>query len=158
MVALKVINTKGFMGALLKKEVFDNFQLREAAITTFASFEIQGILNKSHFENPEEISRNYCLWSEIKAFAFEIIKGNKLPKSIKIVFSAGEELIAEISDNASALFINIIFENNEVIIITGTSLKTFSLDKSVEFLWDEWVCSFFEKNGLSLSEQEFIEE
>ena len=158
MLALKIINTKEFMNALLKKEVFDNFQLREATIATFVSFEIHGGINKSYFENPQEINKDYCLWRDVKHFAFEMIKGNRLPKSIKIVFSADEDIISQISNNASALFINLTFENNEVTLITGISYKTFTMDKSVEFLWDQWVKTFFEENGIHLSEIEYIEE
>ncbi|MPN41223.1 hypothetical protein SDC9_188765 [bioreactor metagenome] len=90
----------------------------------------------------------------LKPHVFELIKGNRLPKSIKIVFSADDSLLHSISPEASALFINVNFENNRLGIITGSSLKNFTLNKTVEFMWDEWVINFLEGNKISISAPE----
>lgn len=154
MLVSNVNNTKEFMAMLLKKDTFDAFQVREVIITTFTTFEIRCNLNKDFFETEEEITRKFCLWSELKPHVFELIKGNRLPKSIKIVFSANDTLLQSISPEASALFINVNFENNRLGVITGSSLKNFTLNKTVEFIWDEWVINFLEGNKISISAPE----
>lgn len=154
MLVTNVNNTKEFMAMLLKKDIFDTFEVREVIITTFTTFEIRCNLNKDFFNSEEELSRKYCLWSELKPYVFELIKGNKLPKSIKIVFSANDALLQAINLEASALFINIAFENNHLGIITGSSLKNFTLSKAVEFMWDEWVINFLEGHKISISAPE----
>ncbi len=79
-----VTNTKKFMSMLLKENVFDLFELRNITITTFSTFEIDGRLNKDYFENKDEIKADFCKWSDVKPFAFEIIKGNRLPKCLNL--------------------------------------------------------------------------
>jgi len=153
MLVARVENTKDFMSQLLKKEVFNSFQVRTLSITTFTTFDINGVLNKPYLDNFNE-ERNYCLWNELQPYALEIIKGNKSPKHIKIVFSAGNHLINIVSPKASALFININFDENRLIVTSGLSLKTFELDKSIEFIWDEWVNQFFHRNGINFLEIE----
>ena len=49
MTIYKALNIKAFMNALLKSDVFDNFELREININTFASFSING--KKAEEEN-----------------------------------------------------------------------------------------------------------
>lgn len=154
MLVTNVNNTKEFMAMLLKKDIFDAFQVREVLITTFTTFEIHGNLNKDFFDTEEEIDRKFCVWRELKPYVFELIKGNRLPKSIKIVFSADEPLLEAISPEASALFVNISFENNRLGIITGSSLKNFTLSKTVEFMWDDWVIRFLESHKIKISAPE----
>ena len=67
---------------------------------------------------------------------------------MKIILSPSDEATAKIHTNAAALFINIIFENGKLSIITGSSEKMFSLDKAVEHSWDEYAARFFKHNGI----------
>lgn len=150
-----VTNTKKFMAMLLKENVFDLFELRNITITTFSTFEIDGRLNKDYFENKDDIKGDFCKWKDVKPFAFEIIKGNRLPKFIKLVLSADNETVSKISPQASALFINITFENNEITIITGSSTKTFTMDKRIDFMWDEYVEEFFINSKTPVSTQAY---
>jgi hypothetical protein len=153
MLVYNVNNTKKFMSLLLKSDIFDSLEIRNAVITTFTSFEISGKINKDFFDEENLPQRDYCLWKEIKPFAFEIIKGKHMPKFIKLVFAATEELKEKISPDSSVLFLNITFENNAVTVITGSSTKTFTMDKSGEYAWDEYVNEFFEKNNIAVSTQ-----
>lgn len=145
MTIFKAENNKAFMAALLKSNIFDNFFLREITIHTFASFSING--KKTESEN-----NDYCTWEEIKPFAFEVIKGNKLPKLIKIIFSLNPDSVLSV-DGATALFLNVTYENDSISIITGISTKTFTLDRSNEYAFDEYIKEFFANNNISVSTQ-----
>lgn len=148
MTIYKALNIKSFMNALLKSSVFDKFQLREITVNTFASFSING--KKFGTETTE-----YCSWEEIKPYAFNIIKGNKLPGLIKIIFSLEPDSIGFGSSGASALFLNITYENDSISCITGISMKNFSLDRSVEYAFDEYILDFFSNNNISVSTQAY---
>lgn len=141
MLAITIHDTKEFMALLLKGKTFDDLRLRQLDVTTFTFFQISGQRNKEFYPAEEQGSciDRFCLWSEIKPFALQVIKGNKLPKAIKIIFSLGEKETASFSEKASALFLNVTFEQNTITCTTGCSQKNFSLDKSLDYDWDQWV-------------------
>lgn len=150
MVLLEMTDTKDFMTGLLKNNIFDDFLLRQLNVHTFTQFEILGILDKDYFTPQQQntINRKYCLWSEIKPFAFEIIKGKTLPKLIKIVFSLDDDTMQSLSSNASAMFLNVTFENNTITCSTGCSQLNFSLDRILIETWDNWILDFFTQNHI----------
>lgn len=155
MLVFNIVNVKGFMSDLLKNSTFDLFEVRLVNIQTFTTFEINGILDKDFFtlDEQDELHRNYCLWSEIKPFAFQMIKGSRLPKTIKLIFSVSNKEMVEICEKASAMFLNITFENGIITCMTGSSQKDFSFDKSVEYSWDAYVNEFFSKNNIMINSQ-----
>ena len=52
----------------------------------------------------------------------------------------------------NGLYLNIKFENNDLIYTTGTSIKVFSLDKSLDQLWDERAKAFMRQKGIAVEE------
>lgn len=164
MISLKIIDVKAFMSKLLITNTFDHFLLYELDINTFNQFHIDGKLNKEFYSNDElEIldERSYSQWSEIKPYAFNIIKGNKLPILIKIVFSLSSENIEKVirqsgismkRDDINGLFMNVKYEKENLYIITGTSIKTFNLDKTLDQVWDGYVKSFFKHYEIAVEE------
>ncbi len=164
MVSLKILDVKTFMSSLLIQTTFDNFQLSELELATYNQFKIAGRLNKSWYSN-EELEqldgREYSKWSELKPVAFQLIKGNKTPSSFKIVFLLSRENIEKLlskmgntfsGEDIDNLFLNIRFEKDILTIITGTSMKTFSLNKSLEQEWDQNVKAFLKKNEIVFEE------
>ena len=49
------------------------------------------------------------------------------------------------ADQVAGLYLNIRYENGVLSCITGTSLKVFTLDKRLEYEWDETVRQYFKK-------------
>ena len=136
MLALSVSDVKGFMVKLLKEEVFDDFQLRNAVINAFARFEIYGA------------NEDGCaLWGVVRPHVYSIIKGDRLPKNIKIIL--GKEMRQDGADSPDSLFVNIHFEDGKVNLTTGISKKGFSLDKSDDERWDTQVIRFLEDNEVT---------
>ena len=90
MISLRIKNTKTFMSHLLVKDTFDNFLLSEADIKTSCSHSIDGQINRAFYsdeewETLEGDARRYELWLNQKPFCFSLIKGSKVPSSMKIV-------------------------------------------------------------------------
>lgn len=163
MQGIQIEDTKTFMSKLLIKDTFNAFRTHEVSLTTFATFNIIGNLNSDFFDSDELMNlrdTDYALWDKIKPIMYSLIKGNKLPHSFKIVFSMLPENTAKIihnngininPDDVSGLFVTIKYENDSVTIITGTSLKVFTMDKSLEQVWDKSFCDFLKANEIPFS-------
>ena len=161
MVGLSVVDIKYFMAGMLTGQLFDKFYLRDGEIQTFTEFRLGGFLNRPYFDTEEREAlngREYTLWSEIRPFAFQIIKGHKLPVRFKFVFQLSDEhmdwffehhpLPVKRSD-VSGLFMNITYEHQKLICTSGVSYRTFIMDKSLEQCWDDTVCQFFKQNHIA---------
>lgn len=151
MIALKLTNRKVFMKHLLLLETFDHFFFIEGEITTFSKFTIDGYLQKAFFEEEAKPVHEFAFWKQVREFCFSIIKGKRTPLDFKFIFSLSPENIAKLisqnqldfqPDSVQGLYLNIRFDGNELQCITGTSLKTFSMDKSLETAWDKMVQKF----------------
>ena len=150
MLALTISNDelKNFMGKLLKEETFAAFEVRSAEISMHFNIEIDGLLNKSLLPEDEIPRRNYILWEEARPLVFDFIKGKVKPKSIKVVLSLPAEDVERLHKNASAYFINILFENDSIMITTAASEKVFSMDKSVISSFNDYVVEFLSRTGI----------
>lgn len=156
MISIKINDVSNFMNQLLINELFDTFLLSDGEITTANSFTINGRVNKS-FYSEDELNNieNFIPWKNIKHICFEIIKGKKVPSKMKFVFTAPssnyEKILSESGatfnvNDIGGLYLHIYFENNEITCITGTSLNTFSLDKTLDSYWDNLIFKFLSTN------------
>ena len=152
MIALKLTNRKLFMKHLLLTETFDHFLFIEGEITTFSKFSIDGYLQKSFFEDTEQPNVDFSFWKQIRNYCFSIIKGKQTPLNFKFIFSLSPENTARLitqnqldfhPEDVQGLYLNIRFDGTDLLCITGTSLKTFSMDRSLEQAWDKMVQKFF---------------
>ena len=165
MISLTITEVKAFMGKLLTQATFDFFLLKEMELSTFMNFTINGQLNEA-FYSKEELeergdNRHNALWSEVRSVAYSMIKGNRTPLSLKIVFQLPrplcEELVQESggrikSEEVGGLYLNVRFDKNELHLITGTAIKTFTLDKTLEQEWDLWVKKMLKEQGIIFEE------
>ncbi|NLL01080.1 MAG: hypothetical protein GX271_10525 [Clostridiales bacterium] len=164
MISLKIEEVKTFMGMLLANTMFDELILKEMELQTFTNFHVSGQFHENFFSQEELEERGKekaVLWGEIRGIAFSIIRGQKSPLLMKIVFQLpsdqSDKLVESLggrirSEDVGGLFMNIRFEKNELHIITGTAIKTFSLDKTLEIEWDRWVKGFLSSRGIIYEE------
>lgn len=151
MIALKLTSVKDFMSHLLLSETFDNFLFIEGEIVTFNTFTIDGYIQKDFFPE-EDPPGEYSLWKSLREYCFTLIKGRKTPLSFKFIFSLSPKNIARLitqnsldytPDQVQGLYLNIRYDGTTLQCITGTSLKTFTMDKSLEQSWDTMVQKYF---------------
>ena len=160
MVALKIEEQKTFTAGLFLGELFDRFLVREANITTFNSFTIDGRVRHGYYSD-EELEENqieeFSAWKVLKPFCFSLIKGKRLPESFRIVFMLspdGKEKFVEsrvpvmAPDSVGGLYLNVLYENSEMTVVTGMSLNIFTMDKTLEREWDESVKQFLKKPNI----------
>ena len=161
MVSLKVVDVKACMNKLLLQNVFDNFLVSEVEVNMANRHVIQGELNKSFLCNDELEAlngRQYSTWSEIRPMVLQLMKGNRTPTSFKMVFilskSNTEHVIEKNGlpfryEDLGGLFLNIRFDSNGLYFITGTSIKVFTLDKTLDQVWDKDVRTFLKYHEIA---------
>lgn len=158
MIALNLNNVKNCMAHLLLKETFDHFLFIEGEIVTANTFTIDGYIQKKFFSESAEDIPDYSSWKDLRDYCFSIIKGKRTPLSFKFIFSMAPAAISELIASASldiqpeevqGLYLNIRFDGEHLTCITGTSFKTFNLDKTLEKAWDKEVQNFFETHGIA---------
>lgn len=164
MIALHIADIKGFMDKLLLKNVFDNFFLTELEINTFVKFKIKGHLNHNFFSSDEIEqlnSRGFAKWSEIRPYALQIVKGNKAPVSFQIVLQLSHENVEKMikstgvpinQEDVTGLYMHFKFEEGQLHIITGTGVKTFTLDKTLDKEWDDMTKKFLKHHEIVYEE------
>ena len=155
MLALRILDLKDFTGKLFIGEMFQHFSFVEASFTTFVTYTLDGQLHKEFFDSEQKPMRTYCLWEDVQAQCFSIIKGKRTPLNFKIVFQLSssnvEKLLSQSGialkpEDIYGLYLNCQFDGKQLLCTTGTSLKIFTLDKQLDRVWDEMVRKFFRKN------------
>ncbi|MDD3221781.1 MAG: hypothetical protein EOM34_04355 [Clostridia bacterium] len=162
MIGLSILDIKNFMAGILTGTMFDKFYLCDGEIQTFTEFHLGGLLNRPYFDSEEWEAfggRELCLWSEVKPFAFQLIKGHKLPVRFKLVFQLSKENTQWLleknkppvrEEDIGGLFMNITYEHQKVTCTSGLSYKTFVMDKTLEQCWDDTVRQFFKQNHITV--------
>ena len=160
MIYIKINNLKDFTAKLLAGTTFDQLELVEAQIMTHSTFSINGKTNEAFFDDSADTPENtYNKWSLLRPICYEIIKGRSLPTFFKIVMRMDESFVQKITSQTEGytgtdidgLFINIRYENGALSITTGTSLKTFTLDKTLEKNYDRFILDYLEQNSIDFS-------
>ena len=124
-------------------------------------YHLDGQLHKEFFDSEQKPMRTYCLWEDVQAQCFSIIKGKRTPLNFKIVFQLSssnvEKLLSQSGialkpEDIYGLYLNCQFDGKQLLCTTGTSLKIFTLDKQLDRVWDEMVRKFFRKNQVALED------
>lgn len=150
----EIEDIKSFMNELLVNEKYDSFYLYEIRLKTSLDYYISGKINKEFYDTEEEREElyDYVSWGEVKHTVFELIKGNRLPISFKVILMFNRENIERIiemnnlpirPEDVSNLSMNIYYEDGNLLVTTGSSLKIFTLDKTLEHLWDDTVGKYY---------------
>ncbi len=159
MISLRIKQNKVFMNKMLIGNLFSSFLLEEAVIQTYNLFTIDGHIAKEFYGDDEEKNIQYPLstWDSMQKICLDLIKGHLTPLGFKFVLHLKPEAVDNLlrkhdialTSNDLSLVLNIRFgeiqTGESVITITsGASIKTFTLDKSYETIWDNAVCKMFD--------------
>ena len=160
MTAFQIEDIRGFTSQLFVKETFDSFLLKEAKVVTYNSFSIDGRIRHGYFTE-EELEENrieeYSYWRTIRPICFSLIRGKRLPESFHIILKLAPKDVCKVAgqsggavrgEDIEGMYLNIRYENRELACITGLTMKTFTMDKTMDGLWDETVKEFFRSKGI----------
>ena len=142
------------MNELLVNDKYDSFYLYEIRLKTSLDYYISGKINKEFFDTDDEMAdaEDYVNWGEVKQTIFDLIKGKRLPISFKIILMFNRDNIERLvemnnipinPEDVSNLSMNIYYEGGKLLVTTGTSLKVFTLDKTLEHIWDDTVGKYY---------------
>ncbi len=163
MIALHLLEVNDCMQKLLLSDTFDNFSFIDGSITTFATFTFDGFIHKEFYNTDEQETvtlknKEFATWGEIRDYCYHIIKGKNIPLSFKFVLSLSREHTGKLleyslpnlsNDAVQGLYLNFQYEKGELQCITGTSMKTFTLDKSLDHVWDDNAMKYLKQKGIT---------
>ena len=158
MIALSLTEVKECMSKLLLSETFDPFLFVEGEIMTYATFSIDGYLNKEFYEEGSAPEREYALWKDMREYCFSLIKGKRTPLSFKLVLGLSDANITKLiaqqgldfePEDVRGLYINLKYDGQKLQCVTGTAMNLFTLDKSLEQAWDVMVQKFFAQKEIA---------
>ena len=170
-----ILDTRSCMRELLLRETFDPFLLIEGEITTFNKFTLDGYIRRDFYEDqgsgegrtdvsertgdgdPTAREDDFSSWKVLREFCLSIMKGKRTPLDFKLVFSLSQRDIRRLIRSkeldfdpgiVQGLYLNFRFDGERLVCITGTSYRTFTMDKSLEQAFDQWVKEYFTGRGI----------
>lgn len=164
MIAFSIPDLKHFASKLFVQETFDAFEVMELSISTYNTFEINGRIQKDYYSEEELKERGiseFSLWKQLRPFCFSIIKGSRLPKSFRIVLMLPKRQLPEFlkesgvsfrEEEVQGLYMNIRYENGTLLCVSGTSMNSFTLDKTLDQAWDQKIRQFMHKEEIPFAE------
>lgn len=139
------------MQHLLLKPTFDSFSLIEGEVTTYNTFRIDGLIHKKFYEDPP--AKEYSSWGDLREFCFHIIRGKRTPLNFRFILSLPKENFEDFLINQDisslrpsdiqGLYLNFKYDGTDLQCTTGTSLNIFTMDKTLEGIWDNYAQKFF---------------
>ena len=158
MIALKITNVKNFMAKLLTQDVFQNFLLEEASITTYNTFIIDGHLMEAFYDTEEWKERahpeyEFSEWSTMRPVCFDLIKGKHTPLAFRLTLHLKPELMETVLDIAQtnvfpsqmkSFVLNIRYDRENLVLTSATAFQTFLMDKTPDMLWDTYLRKFLD--------------
>lgn len=166
MIALELPEVRIFMNKLLCTEIFDNFLLQEARIQGSISYHMEGALHAGFFSE-EELEQEHLTglpfipYGKVRTQCFDLIKGKRTPSFFKFVLllspvnlektlqQTGSSLTTQ---DVTAAFINLKFQNGKLLLTTGISYRTFTIDKSLDREWDALMKKFLKNHEIIFEE------
>ena len=144
MISIKINDINNFMQNLLVKDTFDSFLICSGEIITGSSFSFDGHINKAFFDKDEieNFTENFATWKNLRNICFEIIRGKKVPTRLKLVMAFPKVNYSKIVRELGSS----IAEENISGIYFNSSLKLFTMDKSLDNYWDKLISKFLESH------------
>ncbi|MCF0135030.1 MAG: hypothetical protein HUJ69_01240 [Lachnospiraceae bacterium] len=179
MKAFIVSDVRSFMRALLSEPLFKDWELRSAELSVLSHISIDGKINRDYLSDEEKQQHPspYLKWEEIQPRIRSLIQGGKTPTLMHITLALDPSRFRGMpTDTVESLLLQIRYEipgpgegtapsetagardrtdpqrEHRLTLITGVALKTFTLDKTPEKMWDESIPAFFKAHSIPLTE------
>jgi len=96
-------------------------------------------------------------WQRLRPYVSGLVKGSHSPVSFRIVLKMAPKGIEGVLKNSGSsftpdqvdgLFMNISYQDGKITCTSGTSMKTFTMDKSLDHAWDQMMLKFFDAKAI----------
>ncbi|MFI3208355.1 MAG: DUF5721 family protein [Eubacteriales bacterium] len=162
MIALQLLEVKDCMQKLLLSDSFDSFSFIDGSITTFATFTFDGYIHKNYYNTDEQESSNqeeavFSTWAKMRDYCYHVIKGKHTPLAFKFVLNLSTENTKKLLEHnlptqdptgIQGLYLNFQYDHGSLTCITGTSMKSFTMDKTLEHLWDDTAMKYLKQKDI----------
>ena len=160
MIALQIEHIRDLMNKLLLSQTFDRFLVSEASMTTFTTFTIDGQLHPEFYDADTILpgAETQTSWESIRPFCLSVFRGKRLPLAFHFILQLPHAEIPDLlfengltisEEDVFGLFLNIQYRNETLTVTTGSSLRVFSGDRSLDRAWDDRIRRFLEEAGIS---------
>ena len=161
--AYKITETGNFMTKLLSGRSFDSFLLEEASLSMQVTWPLDGRINKKFYpdeewEDPAVHPYPLVSWSEVRSRLRELIRGKKAPASLSIILQARPETVESLlkgagypnlTESVGGMALNVRYDGSEATLVSAISLKSFTMDKNADRIWDETVERYLASNEIA---------
>ena len=162
MIALRLSDKKTFMNQLLCSEIFDRFLLLEASVAKEATFSIDGRINASLYTKEELDEQNLSdakilPYAKLRPICYQLIRGSHTPVSFKFILMLSPQNTANTllhsesgftESDIKGIFLNLTFQNGQLLLTTGISYASFSMDHTLDQEWDLLVKKFLDRKSV----------
>lgn len=153
----KISNMAVLMKELLKGEYFDKFLVDSIKITTFAGFEISGLLHRDFYKGCDRIEADsdFIQYEAVKNICFEVIRGKIMPLSFSFILYLPDDKKNEImskDENVGNYVLNLKYNGELLNVISAVSYRSFALDRDGEKAWDKLLPELLGEIGIKLEE------
>ncbi len=155
MLALKITEIKEFMNHLLMMDTFDEFRLVEAGIIRAYTVNIDGRISPQFYTDEEKSilgieEERFLKYAQMRQIVLGHIKGKRTPLLVRMTLSLpAKEALGrmrgshdDIDTRIEDFLINIKYDSQGLLVTTGVSYSTFSMEKDLERLWDDYICEY----------------
>ena len=161
MIALKITEVKEFMNHLLMMDTFDRFSLVSAEVVRDYSVSMDGrISDRFYSEEEREIlglkGERFQKYSQMRPLIHTHIKGKRAPLCIKMTLAMSKAVAfdnmkgsPDKDSNIEDFLLNIRFDPRGLVLTCGVSYASFAPEKNTEMLWDEFITSFLQSQGIA---------
>lgn len=152
MIALQIQDKKKMLQVLLESTSFDTFLMQEVSVIRDSSLFLEGRIHPEYrseqdFSDAPSGNTDFIPWHNVRTLLASYI-GKQFPLSFKFVLQAPAAYTQNLLKNAAftgdpstvkGLILTFRYEQEHLTCLTGISLTTFSMDKSIETLWDQGI-------------------
>ena len=150
MIALQIQDKKKMLQVLLESTSFDTFLMQEVSVIRDSSLFLEGRIHPEYQAQQGPVQTegaDFVPWHRVRMLLASYI-GKDFPLSFKFVLQAPAAYTQNLLKNAAftgdpstvkGLILTFRYEQEHLTCLTGISLTTFSMDKSIETLWDQGI-------------------
>lgn len=165
MQSYQIEEIKAFMGKLLTGTLFDCYLVKEATISTYQTFHIDGHINDEFYHGTElsdeentTLTAGYSSWKQMRPLCFDLIKGKRTPLGFKFILALPTHLAitylnTELNDesllNQKTFLVNVRYDGTKLLCVTATSSSSFLPEKQSDQIWDSYFSKFLTENDIS---------
>ena len=118
----------------------------------------ESFFEKEIRDDPALLPYDHVAWSEIRPSLRELIRGKRPPVFFRFVLLLKPEYTKamlekegdrELLDCVGSFVLTVSYRDSEVSILTGISMKSFTLNKNADILWDKTVRKFLQAKEIA---------